>query len=328
MFAALGRLASRRPWHIIAAWLVFAGLVIAFAPQQEATTDQSEFLPRHYESIKAAEILAKAFPDTNSAVGGIIVFDREDGDALTPDDVAAADTVMNEIQGSLGSETFDGVQPLDPENPEALVAPSEDGKIAFSIIALSDGVTGAETSSLDAVEDLRADLKEATDGTDLRYGVTGPLAQGYDSVEASGNALAIVGAATILLIVVLLALIFRSVIIALLPIVIVFIVSQVSTGLIAWANDVFDLKASSDVEVILLVVLYGIGTDYILFFLFRYRERLRAGEATRDAVAHALARAGEAIASAGGARSSSPSWLWSCPRSASSSRSVPLWRSR
>lgn len=301
MFAALGRLASRRPWHIIAAWLVFAGLVIAFAPQQEATTDQSEFLPRHYESIKAAEIQAEAFPDTNSAVGGIVVFDREDGDVLTPDDVAAADTIMNEIQGSLGSETFDGVQPLDPENAEALVAASEDGKIAFSIIALSDGVTGAETSSLDAVEDLRADLKEATDGTDLRYGVTGPLAQGYDSVEASGNALAIVGAATILLIVVLLALIFRSVIIALLPILIVFIVSQVSTGLIAWANDLFDLKASSDVEVILLVVLYGIGTDYILFFLFRYRERLRAGEPTRDAVAHALARAGEAIASAGGA---------------------------
>lgn len=193
------------------------------------------------------------------------------------------------------------MQPLDPENAEALVAASEDGKIAFSIIALSDGVTGAETSSLDAVEDLRADLKETTDGTDLRYGVTGPLAQGYDSAEASGNALAIVGAATILLIVVLLALIFRSVIIALLPILIVFIVSQVSTGLIAWANDLFDLKASSDVEVILLVVLYGIGTDYILFFLFRYRERLRAGEPTRDAVAHALARAGEAIASAGGA---------------------------
>ena len=48
-------------------------------------------------------------------------------------------------------------------------------------------------------------------------------------------------------------------------------------------------------------MLYGIGTDYILFFLFRYRERLREGEEKRDAVAHALERAGEAIASAGGA---------------------------
>lgn len=52
---------------------------------------------------------------------------------------------------------------------------------------------------------------------------------------------------------------------------------------------------------ILIVVLYGIGTDYILFFLFRYRERLRQGEETRPSVVHALERAGEAIASAGGA---------------------------
>ncbi|WP_134738228.1 MMPL family transporter [Nocardioides sp. 503] len=300
MFAALGRLASRRPWYVIAAWVVFAGLVIALAPKLEATTDQSEFLPRHYESIKAAELQAEAFPDTNSSVGGIVVFDREDGEKLTPEDLAAANATMAEVQAELGA-TFDGVQALDPKQPDALVAPSEDGKIAFSIVALADDVTGYEPSAFDDVVDLRGDLKKATDGTDLRYGVTGPVAQGYDSQEASGDALAIVGAATILLIVVLLALIFRSVIITLMPIVIVGLVSVVANGLIAWANDVFDLKASSDVEVILLVVLYGIGTDYILFFLFRYRERLRDGEATRDAVAHALTRAGEAIASAGGA---------------------------
>ena len=77
--------------------------------------------------------------------------------------------------------------------------------------------------------------------------------------------------------------------------------SQVAIGLIATANELFDLKASSDIETILIVVLFGIGTDYILFFLFRYRERLREGEEKRPAVAHALERAGEAIASAGGA---------------------------
>ena len=44
---------------------------------------------------------------------------------------------------------------------------------------------------------------------------------------------------------------------------------------------IFDLKADSSIQVILLVVLYGIGTDYILFFLFRYRERLRQGDDTR-----------------------------------------------
>ena len=48
----------------------------------------------------------------------------------------------------------------------------------------------------------------------------------------------------------------------------------------------------------LTVVLFGIGTDYILFLLFRYRERLRAGDAPRAAIIAAVERVGEAIFSA------------------------------
>src|SRR3546814_14744204 len=85
------------------------------------------------------------------------------------------------------------------------------------------------------------------------------------------------------------------------PIVVVTIVSMIATGLIGAANEAFDLKADSSIQVILIVVLYGIGTDYILFFLFRYRERLRQGDETRSSGWHALERAGAALASAGGA---------------------------
>lgn len=46
------------------------------------------------------------------------------------------------------------------------------------------------------------------------------------------------------------------------------------------------------------VVLFGIGTDYVLFLLFRYRDRLRAGDEPRTAVSTALAGVGEAISSA------------------------------
>ena len=49
----------------------------------------------------------------------------------------------------------------------------------------------------------------------------------------------------------------------------------------------------------LVVVLFGIGTDYVLFLLFRYRERLRAGDTPREAIVTAVERVGEAIFSAG-----------------------------
>ena len=287
MFGALGRLASRRPWFVIAAWVVFAGLVIALAPAFKATQDQAEFLPDHYESIRAFTLQDEAFPQS-SQIAAIIVFDRTDGAKLTADDSAQVQEVVDGLQLE---DAFTGVQ---------VQPPSENGLVQLAVVGLSDDVTGYDTASFDAVKKLRSDLEDSVGG-DIRYGVTGNVAQSYDQQESGNKALLIVGLATVLLIVVLLALIFRSVLVCLMPILVVFLVSQIALGLIATANELFDLKASQDIETILVVVLYGIGTDYILFFLFRYRERLREGEEKRSAVAHALERAGEAIASAGGA---------------------------
>jgi putative drug exporter of the RND superfamily len=291
LFRGLGRIASRHPWFVILGWVVFAIVVIAFNPGLKPTTDQSDFLPRHYESIQAADLQQKAFPQQKQPAA-IVVFDRTDGGKLTSDDQAKVTSVVQGLQTKLG-KAFTGIQ---------VTPPAPNGLVQIASVGLNDDVSnGYDQKAFDAVVDLRKDLVQATGGTDLHAGVTGSSASGYDSQEASKNAEAIVGISTVLLIVILLSLIFRSVLITLLPIIVVAIASQVATGLIALANKAFDLKIDNSIEVILIVVLFGIGTDYILFFLFRYRERLREGEEVRDAVAHALERAGEAIASAGGA---------------------------
>ena len=86
--------------------------------------------------------------------------------------------------------------------------------------------------SMDAAKKLRKDAKPLVADTDLRLGITGPAAQALDSQEASANAEAIVGIATVVLILLLLILIFRSVIIALMPIIVIGLVSQVAVGLV------------------------------------------------------------------------------------------------
>ena len=108
--------------------------------------------------------------------------------------------------------------------------------------------------------------------------MTGAAAQALDSQDASAKAEAIIGLTTFGLILLLMVVIFRSVILAVLPLLVIGLVSFVAIGLIGAANKTFDLKTDSSIQVILIVVLFGIGTDYILFFLFRYRERLRLGE--------------------------------------------------
>lgn len=298
MFGALGRFTSRRPWFVIGAWVVLAVFVVALAPALETTQEESEFLPDHYESIKATNLQSEQFPGATTPAA-IVVFEREDGEPLTPEDQAEVGRISEELGPQLGEETF--VQQVVTVSPDGAPNISEDGLVQIGIIGLAEGATGFDTQAFEDAEDLRDDLADLAEDSGLKVQTTGSVPQGLDSQDAGERSLAIVGIATIVLIVGLLAIIFRSVIICLMPVVVVTLVSMVATGLIGWANEAFDLKADSSIETILVVVLYGIGTDYILFFLFRYRERLRQGADTKAAVVHALERAGEAIASAGGA---------------------------
>lgn len=298
MFAALGRLTSRHPWLVIASWVVIAIAVVSMAPALETTQEEEEFLPDHYESVQAYEIQEKNFPGATTPAA-LIVFQREDGEPLTEDDQSTVGTIAEELGPELGDETF--VPQVVTVSPDGQPNVSEDGQVQIGIVGLAEGATGYDPQAFDDAKAMREQLADLTEGTGLTAQTTGSVPQGLDSQESGDRALAIVGIATIVLIVGLLAIIFRSVIICLMPIVVVTIVSMIATGLIGWANDIFDLKADSSIETILVVVLYGIGTDYILFFLFRYRERLRQGADTKASVVHALERAGEAIASAGGA---------------------------
>ncbi|WP_408898349.1 MMPL family transporter [Nocardioides sp. R1-1] len=298
MFAALGRFVTRFRWYVIAAWVLLAVVVGATAPALESTQDNSEFLPDHYESIKAMTLQEDEFSDAFSP-GAILVIERKDGERLTDADQAEVAEVATALAPELGKKTFQPAVITQGESGQPNL--SEDGTVMFAVVPLADGATGYDTRAMDDAKQMRKDIDKLTSGTDLEIRATGAVPQGLDSQESGEDTLVIVGIATVVLIVGLLALIFRSVLICLLPIVVVGLVSSIATGAIAWANDIFDLKADASVQQILVVVLYGVGTDYILFFLFRHRERLRQGAAVKESVVYSLDRAGEAIASAGGA---------------------------
>jgi RND superfamily putative drug exporter len=296
MFAALGRFVTRFRWFVVAAWILLAILVVSFAPSLSSTQDESEFLPKHYESIRAAQVQEDEFP-SQTQPGAILVFDRSDGGELSAADSAKVTEVVQALDAKIKDEKV-----LNKVFSTAVVQPPSDNKLVqLGVAGLADNATGFDTAAMDAARELRKVAKPLVADTGLQLQMTGAAPQQLDSQDASEKTLQIVFAATILLIVGLLALIFRSVLICLLPLVTVGIASQVATGLVAWANDAFDLKADSSITVIMIVVMYGVGTDYILFFLFRYREQLRKGADPRPAAVHALERAGEAIASAGGA---------------------------
>jgi RND superfamily putative drug exporter len=292
MFEQLGRFVVGNPWKVIASWVLVTIAIVAFAPTLGDVTnsDQANFLPADYESVRAGEFAQQAFGrDTNASA--TIVVKRQDGQELSGPD----QTAIGDLAKALDGAGIDRVK-------AALTGPqflSPNKKVQLVNVGLEG--TPDDPALLDAVKELRDGAKSQLDGSDLEYAVTGDVAMYADNADAFDTAFLIVGAATIVLIIGLLLLIYRSPVAAFLPVITVGLVSTIAPGLVAWLAQALNFQVDQSVQIVMTIVLYGVGTDYIVFLLFRFRERLRAGDDPKTALAGAVARVGEVIASAAAA---------------------------
>jgi RND superfamily putative drug exporter len=290
MFVRLGRGVVRHPWLVIGIWIVAAAAIIGLAPKLVTSSSESSFLPSHYQSVQAQNLQQSAFP-TAAAPGAIVVFERADGGKLTAADSSLVDNVASKLAAD-HIPTL-GTMQAGPPSANKLIQ-----TVSIQIPSASGALSTAQT---DAIGTLRSDLSSLVAGTDLKAGVTGTVPEDVDSASTGNKAQEIVFLGTILLIIILLLIIFRSPIIVLLPLLTIGLVSSVANGLIDFVSKAAGWDADSFTSILLIVVLFGVGTDYILFLLFRYRERLRAGESSKQAMESAIARVGPAIATAAGA---------------------------
>jgi RND superfamily putative drug exporter len=289
MFRRMGNAVVRHPVWTIVAWLIAAVAIVATAPSLPSNSDESSFLPKSYESIKAAQLQQKAFPSAFTP-SAIALYRRTDGGRLT----AADRKDVARITAELGEKHIDQVQKVVPGPP------SQDGRYALTLVQM-DSKNAGQPKQADAAKVLREDVKKLARGTHLDVKLGGSAAQVLDQQDSSKRGDALIGIGTFVIILVTLLIIFRAPILAVLPLVLIGLVSAVANGLIAYATKLFDLQANSSISSILIVVLFGVGTDYFLFLMFRYRERLRAGDEAKQAMVNAVGRVGEAIASAAGA---------------------------
>ncbi|QXJ24412.1 MMPL family transporter [Actinomadura graeca] len=292
MFARLARFVVRHPWWTIVAWLVVAAVVIVFSPKLTTESDQGDFLPSKYESVQAMKVAEKAFPqqeDTSS----LIVVKRSDGSPLTPADNARVDQAAK----SLNAKKPPTVQGF--ATGADAVAPNK----AVQVIMVPMKGTSTEDSEKqgDAVKQIRKDLPALLKGSGLEAKVGGDVAGFVDNEDSFNKSFEIVGIATFVLIIGLILLIFRAPIAAILPIVVIMLTMQLSMGLIGAASKVFGFSGDDSLNTIILIVLFGIGADYYLFLMFRFRERLRAGDDKKTAMITAVERVGEVISSAAAA---------------------------
>src|SRR5690606_15757703 len=105
---------------------------------------------------------------------------------------------------------------------------------------------------------------------------------------------------TVTLILVLLLAIYRSPVIALVPLFVVAIAYGIAAAAAYTLIEAGAFQVAGQTTTLLVVLMFGAGTDYCLLIVSRYREELRRTADVHEAMARATERTAPAILSAGG----------------------------
>jgi RND superfamily putative drug exporter len=277
---------KRGKWVVLAAWVLVLFLLFPLASKFESaqSNEPSSFLPGAAESVTVLDLQEK-FPG-GDVTPAVAVAQREGG--LTAADRAALAKATAEFSTPLPK----GVEP-----PGLVPGPvSPDGTSQLLIANLT--VDGDSELLLENVQALRADLA-ASAPPGLEVKVTGPAGLAADAIEVFGGINTNLVLAALVLVFVLLLIIYRSPIFWVLPLIALGfaeITVRAFGYLLADAGVVVNGQSAG----ILLVLVFGTGTDYALLLTARYREELRRNTDKHEAMRIAILRAGPAIVASAG----------------------------
>ena len=272
---------GRHPWIVIAVWIVIAGALSMGPKLQSVTTnDASKGLSDKVESKRADALQQAAFADAKGTP--VIVVYSSDA-PLTAADKAAVEAGKAWL--------LSGEEPVN----SASVQYSEDGKGAL-VFASLDGNPGDEAFR-DSVQQIRDHFGDTVAGMEVR--VTGPGGLITDVYKIFLNADIKLLVGTVILVLVLLLLIYRSPVLPFVPLIAVGFGYFVAGGVLALLATAFDVTLSGQATSLMVILLFGAGTDYGLLLISRYREDLRREPDARTALATALGETWEAIAASG-----------------------------
>jgi len=286
---ALARWARARathPWRTVFAWIgILAGLIVLVATVGGSLRDKFE-IPGS-ETQKAVDLIEQKFA---SEQGGVlnIVFAAPPGQRLdTPQRKQAVKAAIAKLKTS-EFKPKDGKAGLSSVgNPFSDATFSDGGRIAYSEAQFDQTIEDADRNQVVAVEDyVRKAVAPA--GVTVEYNGEAefpPIKQG------TSEALGLLAALIVLLIV------FRTFVATLIPILLAL------TALVTAFLLLFILAGLTDINTITPILVsmigLGVGIDYSLFIVTRFRQLLHDGLTPRDAAAEAGASAGRAVLFAG-----------------------------
>ncbi|WP_406180106.1 MMPL family transporter [Streptomyces sp. NBC_01006] len=282
MFVTLGRWCARRPKRVVAAWLLLlVGLAAAVGVLGSATTETVS-IPG--SDSQAAHDAARAFADSASGRQPLVLYTPPDGPPLTSG--PARDAVQEAARALAARDHVLAV--TTPYEPAGRAALAPDGHTAYLAVELD--LAGRDITA-DVVHDLM-DAAEPAEAAGIEVTPGGNLAEAADKKSTRrSEIIGLVAAFAVL------CLGFRKPIAAAVPLATAVVGLGISLEVIGLTGHLTDMPSSG--ATIAAMIGLGVGIDYSLFCLTRFRELLATGKQFEDAAALTIGASGKAVAFAG-----------------------------
>ncbi|AMQ21401.1 MMPL family transporter [Geobacillus sp. JS12] len=280
-------------WLVLAAWIAIAAVLMATAPNMgELVREKGQLsVPDGYSSSLAAKLIKEANSQENkqNERSAVLVFYQKGG--LTADDKKEIERAVNALEKKK--------EELHVTN---IVSPFANRELEKELIS-KDGTTMLISVSIDpagrTAKQLTDALYKAVDGVKVEHYFTGGWMIDEDVVTSSQEGVKKTEGITVVFILIVLLAVFRSPVAPLIPLLAVGATYVVSQSVVAFLVDQVNFPLSTFTQTFLVAVLFGIGTDYCILLLSRFKEELAKRGDRVEAIVATYRTAGKTVAASG-----------------------------
>ena len=286
MYVRLARWCFAHPWWGVVTWLLILFAILGIA-RNLGEAYSGDLAIAGTESHDGNDLLKRHFSGAGAGPGGTIVFRAEQG-VDDPAVRAAMDDLFDRVRAL---EETSLISPYDPLVGPLRIARDgpEAGRIAYADVSLEPGTSGTEAQDMGrTIEGLIEELDlHSIDGLDVQVGGIWFAELRPPESEAIGLAFAV-----FILIAVLGSVVAMGVTVG---------AALVTVGIGAAAIIAFSnfMTVPDFAPAIGLMIGLGVGIDYALFIITRYRDALGEGHGREQALVVALDSAGRSVIFAG-----------------------------
>jgi RND superfamily putative drug exporter len=276
-------------WLVLALWIAAAvGLMLGAPNMEELVRTKGQVdVPDGYSSTIARDLEKAIGGDEGDAKGmsTVLVFHKDGG--LSDADLAEVQNGIEKLKSAGDSiGVLSVTSHFDTEGLEKQMV-SEDGSTVLALVSVEAG----ERTLLE----LRDGLYEEISSVPVEHYYTGNWIISEDVVQSSQEGLKKTEFITLGFILIILFVVFRSAVAPLVPLVTVGFTYLVTQSIVSFLVEYFDFPLSNFTQIFLVAVLFGIGTDYCILLISRFKEELAHRGDKAEAIIETYRTAGKTV---------------------------------